>query len=135
MLVSSSFIVSLQTNSIISANYIYFRSKWISIHGTIYKVDCILWIKVVEEWPCFATVKQIYIPERDINNAVLLVHPLETVSYNSHLHAYEVLLPNNSIPLILRQTELTQLQYYLPLHLIKSSLKAYVCPKYEYPST
>ena len=86
--------------------------------------------------PCFAIIKEIYVPERDTKNILFLVHQLETKEFSSHFHAYEVDVLVEPIPIIFKHKSL---RYYLPLHLIKhisfgQDTKMYICPKYEYPS-
>ena len=98
-----------------------------------------MWIKDHEGMPCFAMIKEIYVPERDMKNILFLVHQLETKEFSGHFHAYEVNVPVEAIPLIFKQR---CLKYYLPLHLVNhvgfeangQDTRLYICPKYEHPS-
>lgn len=101
----------------------------------MYKLGCILWIKQEEGIPCFASLKQIFVPEQRIENMVFMVHQLRTHKYNPHLNAFEVSKPPNPVQAVLKQGNL---KYHLPLHIIHPCFDghetSYICPKYEYPS-
>ncbi len=94
-----------------------------------------LWISQDEGIPCFAALKAIYVPEQQLHHMLFLVHQLETKEFNTHLNAYEIIIPETTVPMIIRQRNL---KYHLPLHMITHCFghqrKSYVCPKYEYPS-
>ena len=114
-------------------NYKHFRPKWISIHGIKFKVGCVLWVgHDEEEMPCFVTLKEICIVEKNLERIWFVTHQLRIVMFNGHFNAYEM---NNAAELkIIKQQELS---YPFPLHLIYVSVqgqeKMFVCPKYQMP--
>ncbi len=80
--------------------------------------------------PCFALLKEICVVERNVETIWLITDTLHTVSFVSHLNAYEVY--NATKLMILNQQ---QLPYPFPLHLIsvtvEGQVKTVVCPKYQ----
>ena len=99
-----------------------FRPKWISVHGTMYKVGCVLWItNDEEETPQFSTPIDICVIETDLKSMMLVAEALTTVTFNKHLNAYEVV---NTADLIFVQQD--ELLYPLPLHIITATNQEHV---------
>lgn len=113
---------------------IFYRPKSISVHGTMYKVGCVMWTEQdEEEMPSFALVKDICVVETNLNGIWFVTEVLHTVAFNKHFNAYEI--DNTRNLSVIKQQELL---YPLPLHIItitdQEEEKYFVCPKYQIPS-
>lgn len=65
-----------------------YRTKWVEIQGTKYKLgDCVLH-SFEGEIPVFGQIMDIVLP--DLNHPKFILNPLFTVAFSSHVHAYEV---------------------------------------------
>ena len=109
----------------------FLRPKWILSHGTKYKVGCVLWIgHNEEETPNFVLLKEICMVERNLEQIWFITDALHTVSFVSHLNAYEVTRAAD-----LKLVNQQHLVYPFPLHLItvtvQGQVKTVVCPKYQ----
>ena len=106
----------------------------VSVHGTTYKIGCVMWIgQDEEEMPSFALVKDICVVEVNLSGIWFVTEVLHTAAFNKHFNVYEV---NNTKNLsIIKQQDLP---YPLPLHIItitdQEEEKHFVCPKYQIPS-
>ena len=83
------------------------RPKWILVHGTKFKNECIVWTgQDEEEMPIFALLKEICIVEQNLKNVWLLTEELLTISHNKHFNAFEVELKPNQELALLKQDDL-----------------------------
>ena len=113
-----------------------YRPKWISVHGTKFKNECVVWTgHDNEEMPIFALLKEICIVGQNLRNVWLVAEELLTVSHNKHFNAFEVEVKPSQELVLFKQDDLS---YGFPLHLISISLeeqvKTFVCPKYQIPT-
>lgn len=82
--------------------------------------------------PQFAEIqKMATVPAKDLERAFLVLKPLSTCNYESHLHAYKIRTDGHRDTLVLEQSELIS---FRPMHVCRSigdNLSKYVCPKYD----
>ena len=89
-----------------------YRVKWMEENGVTYKPDCIVFRCFQEDIPIFGIIKEIL----SINKIFYFVlHLLETVTFNPHFHAYEVIATKHY-----HACTQDELQDYHPLWLYES---------------
>mgnify|MGYP002803833386 FL=1 len=107
--------------------------KWVSVHGTKYKVGCILQIGADEyDVPIFGKVVTICMVNRNVSDVIFVLSLLHTVEFNAHYQSYEV------SPVLRRQLVLfhqSHLNCFLPLNKTKpygvKTKNSYIVPKFE----
>ena len=110
------------------------RYKWVSVHGTKYKVGCILLIGADEyDIPIFGKVVTICTVNRNVSDVIFVLSQLHSVEFNAHYQSYEV------SPVLRRQLVLfhqSHLNCFLPLnktkpYAVKIKNCSYIVPKFE----
>ena len=86
--------ISMRESVLIVKYYIYFRAKWVCVHGTKYQVPFAIVIGLDEDDIVqFGSVENIYVHKGVIFFEFI---PLITHQYLDHFHAYAVVLPKVS---------------------------------------
>lgn len=109
-----------------------YRYKWVSVHGTKYKVGCILQIGSDEyDVPVFGKVVKICTINWNISDVIFLLSQLHTIEFNAHYQSYEV----SSAPRQLVLFHQSYLNCFLPLNKTKPygvrTKNSYIVPKFE----
>lgn len=107
------------------------RAKWITIHGTKYKVGAIVHIGFDEdEFPQFWEIKEISIVNNNVDKALFIVNKKETLTFSEHYQAYEIVAPKQKYTKVVYSENFT---CHLPYSEIKrfGSHSRYICLRYE----
>ena len=110
---------------------LFYRAKWISVHGTKYKCGAIVHIGFDEdEFPQFWEIKEISIIDNNVAKAMFIVTRKETLRFSEHYQAYEIAMPRQKNTRVFYSKDFT---CHLPLHQIKPfrCQAKYVCLRYE----
>ncbi|XP_028414210.1 uncharacterized protein LOC114537267 [Dendronephthya gigantea] len=108
-----------------------YKAKWISIHGTKYKVGAVLHVGFdSDEFPQFCEIVEINVVNNNLKNPLFVVSEKETVRFSDHYQAYEIAPSVQKRNKVVYFKEFTS---HLPLNLIKpfGRCEKFVCLRYE----
>lgn len=89
------------------------RARWVTIHGTKYKVGAIIHIGYsTDELPLFWKIEKIAIINKVASEVMFIVTEKETLLFNKHYQCYEVITPAR--PQI-KMVHFNDFSCYLPL--------------------
>lgn len=109
------------------------RAKWVTIHGTKYKVGATLHIGYSEdELPLFWGVDKIAIVNKYVRDIMFIVSEKETLHFNKHFQCYEVVIPANPMTKVAYVKDFSCI---LPLSQTKSlgtrTSSRFICVRYD----
>jgi hypothetical protein len=114
------------------------RARWVTIHGTKYKVGAVIHIGYnAEEFPLFWKIEKIAIINKIVSEIMFIVSQKETLLFNKHYQCYEVVTPTK--PQI-KVTYFKDFSCYLPLSESKAqgdqvcSNSKFICVRYDLDS-
>lgn len=90
-----------------------FRTSWVTVFGTNYKVGAVVQSGFLHLLPAFSIIKKIVVVDGKLNRLFLICESLDTIEYQEHYHAYRVKKPIDKIMTICTQEELV---LFLPMH-------------------
>ena len=112
--------------------FVLFRAKRFLIHGTKYKKGVAVHTGGDGLLPWFACIEKIVtVPAKTSTHVFFVLKEIQTLNYESHMHAYRVRVQNGAGITVLSQAELTT---FRPLHVctvIGGNGSKYICPKVD----
>lgn len=112
-------------------NYIiFYRTSWVKILGTLYKIGAVIHVGFNNCLPVFALIKSIFVLSSSIERVYFAAEMLHTEEFSEEYRTY---LVKRTVHPELQFYPQRLLQYFLPLHFLKpvdSNDQTHVLPKY-----